>query len=44
MNDVMKIIKDYDLEILNQEYTNTCQMKLSVRLAILEEVEAKLSG
>ena len=42
MNDVMKLIKDYDLEIIEQEFTNTCQMKLSVRLAIVEEVEAKL--
>lgn len=42
MNEVMKLIKEYDLEIINQEFTNTCQMKLSVRLAILEEVEAKL--
>lgn len=43
MNDVMKLIKDYELEIVEQEFTNTCQMKLSVRLAILEEVEAKLN-
>jgi len=43
MNDVMKLIKDYELEIENQEFTNTCQMKLSVRLAIIEEVEAKLN-
>jgi uncharacterized YigZ family protein len=43
MNDVMKLIKDYDLEIINQEFTNTCQMKLSVRLAVVEEVEVKLS-
>lgn len=43
MNDVMKLIKDYELEIENQEFTNTCQMKLSVRLAVLEEVEAKLN-
>ncbi|AFM02701.1 uncharacterized protein, YigZ family [Bernardetia litoralis DSM 6794] len=43
MNDVMKLIKEYDLEIINQEFTNTCQMKLSVRLAIWEEVEAKLN-
>ncbi len=42
MNDVMKLIKDYDLEILNQEFTNTCQMKLSVRLKIVAEVETKL--
>lgn len=44
MNDVMKLIKDYELEIIEQEFTNTCQMKLSVRLAILEEVEAKLNN
>ena len=42
MNDVMKLIKDYDLEILNQEFTSTCQMKTSVRLAVSEEVETKL--
>ncbi|WP_338764421.1 YigZ family protein [Bernardetia sp. ABR2-2B] len=42
MNDVMKLIKDYDLEIAEQEFTNTCQIKLSVRLKVLEEVEAKL--
>jgi len=44
MNDVMKLIKDYNLEIINQEFTNTCQMKLSLRLASLEEVEAKLNN
>ena len=43
MNEVMKLIKDYELEIVEQEFTNTCQMKLSVRLAIVEEVEAKLN-
>jgi len=43
MNDVMKLIKDYELEIENQEFTNICQMKLSVRLAIVTEVEAKLN-
>lgn len=42
MNDVMKLIKDYDLEIVEQEFTNTCQMKLSVRLAVVKEVEAKI--
>ncbi|WP_375560115.1 YigZ family protein [Bernardetia sp. OM2101] len=44
MNDVMKLIKDYELEIVEQEFTNTCQIKLSVRLAILEEIEAKLQN
>jgi uncharacterized YigZ family protein len=43
MNDVMKLVKDYELEIVEQEFTNTCQMKLSVRLAVLEEVETKLN-
>ena len=44
MNDVMRLVKDYDLDILEQEFTNTCQMKIDVRLAILEEVEAKLKN
>lgn len=44
MNDVMKLIKDYELEIEKQEFTNTCHMKISVRLAVLEEVEAKLEN
>lgn len=43
MNDVMKLIKEYDLDIIEQEFTNTCQMKLAVRLANLAEVEAKLN-
>lgn len=43
MNEVMKLIKEYDLEIIEQEFTNTCQMKLAVRLANLAEVEAKLN-
>ena len=42
MNEVMKLIKEYELEIINQEFTNTCQMKISVRWAIVEEVKAKL--
>lgn len=46
MNDVMKLIKTHDLEILSQEMTLDCQMKLSFRdglkellLQSLEEIE-----
>ncbi|GAB3649532.1 YigZ family protein [Echinicola sediminis] len=42
MNDVMKLIKDYELTIKSQTFDNTCQMQLSIREALLEEVMSKL--
>ena len=42
MNNVMKIIKDYQLEIIDQVFDNTCQMKIKVREALELEVRAKL--
>jgi len=42
MNDVMKLIKNYDLNIKSQNFDNTCQMKLSVREALFDEVVEKL--
>ncbi|GHB34007.1 IMPACT family protein [Mongoliitalea lutea] len=42
MNAVMKIIKDYQLEIIDQIFDNTCQMKIKVREALEGEVLAKL--
>jgi uncharacterized YigZ family protein len=44
MNDVMKIIKDYDLEILQQHFDNDCEMQLLVRQSISEEVRSKLKS
>lgn len=42
MNEVMRLIKDYDLDIENQSFDTTCQIKLAVREALLEEVSEKL--
>lgn len=42
MNDVMRLVKDYDLHIKKQEFENTCQMVLEVRMSLQEEVQAKL--
>src|SRR5690606_37226326 len=43
MNDVMRLVKDYDLHIKKQEFENTCHMVLEVRMSLQEEVRAKLS-
>lgn len=43
MNAVMKLVKDYDMEIISQHFTKTCQMSLSVRKRLAEEVKAKFS-
>ncbi|GJM59827.1 MULTISPECIES: YigZ family protein [Persicobacter] len=42
MNDVMKLIKEYDLEIVKQEFDNVCEMEISVREKLFEQVYAKL--
>lgn len=43
MNEVMRIIKDYELEILSQEFDNRCQITLSIRQLQVDEVLGKLS-
>ena len=42
MNNVMKVIKTYDLVILEQEFNLQCKIKLSVRQQHLDEVLSKL--
>ena len=44
MNDVMRLVKDYDLNIKKQEFENTCQMVLEVRMSLQDEVVAKLGA
>lgn len=44
MNEVMKLIKDYDLEIENQHFDNQCEMRLKVRQSLLQEVLGKLES
>ncbi len=42
LNQVMKLVKDYDLEIISQKMEISCEMKLGIRLSLEEEVKAKL--
>jgi len=44
MNDVMKVIKDYNLEISDQHFDNDCRVTLSVREGILEEINSKFKN
>ncbi len=43
MNDVMKIIKTYDITIQEQNFDNICQMTILIPKNISEEVMAKLN-
>ncbi|MFN3801944.1 YigZ family protein [Belliella pelovolcani] len=42
MNDVMRLVKDMDLEIQNQHFDNTCLIELLVRESMLEEFINKI--
>ncbi|MDN5203380.1 YigZ family protein [Fulvivirgaceae bacterium BMA10] len=42
MNEVMKLVKDYNLEIRQQEFDNRCNFSLLVRLKQKEELTEKL--
>jgi uncharacterized YigZ family protein len=43
MNEIMKIIKDFNLEIITQIFDNQCFIELSVRKNIVEMVKEKLT-
>lgn len=43
MNDVMKVIKDYDLTLLTQNFDNFCEIILEVKAIVSEEVREKLT-
>ncbi|MCH7408302.1 YigZ family protein [Belliella sp. DSM 111904] len=43
MNDVMKLIKDMDLEILNQQFDNTCLITLNVRKTLVDVFESRIT-
>ncbi|WP_304516394.1 YigZ family protein [Cecembia rubra] len=43
MNEVMKLIKDYELQIVEQQFDNQCQIILEVRQKLLEEITNKIS-
>ncbi|UOE52630.1 YigZ family protein [Mucilaginibacter sp. SMC90] len=43
MNDIMRIIKDENLTILNQQFDNDCSIQLSIRKTQVEQALFKLS-
>jgi putative IMPACT (imprinted ancient) family translation regulator len=43
MNDVMRIIKDDNLTILNQQFDNDCSIQLSIRKTQVEQTLGKIS-
>ena len=42
MNDIMRLIKDADLVILNQQFDNACSIQLSIRKAQVNQFLGKL--
>lgn len=42
MNDVMSLVKEYDLPVRNQQFELDCKLTLEVRKQLQEEVTAKL--
>jgi uncharacterized YigZ family protein len=42
MNDVMRIIKKHDLNIVSQDYTTQYILNVEVRLSLLEEIKAEI--
>ncbi len=42
LNSVMKIVKDYDLEIKDQTMALSCEITLNVRISLVEAVKQKL--
>lgn len=43
MNEVMKLVKDYELPIIEQHFDNQCQIIVEVRLKLLDEFSHKIS-
>lgn len=43
MNNVMRIIKDEDLDILNQTYDNNCKIDIAIRTSLVNRVTTNLS-
>ena len=43
MNAVMKVVRDMDARILSQSYDMDCQMRVSIRVGLLEELKTRLA-
>lgn len=44
INTVMRLVKEYDLEIVEQKFEESCLLKVKVRLSVAEEVEGKIEA
>lgn len=44
MNEIMRIIKEYDLNIIKQDFQTSCLLEFEIRLSKVEEVTNKLVG
>lgn len=42
LNSVMKLVKDFNLEIISQKMEISCEMKLNVRMSLEDQVKARL--
>ena len=42
MNQVMKIVKDMQPRIIEQNFDNSCQIRLGIRQSLAEELESRL--
>ncbi|MCH7400635.1 YigZ family protein [Belliella kenyensis] len=42
MNDVMKLVKELELDILDQHFDNTCLLTLGVRKKLIDQFESKI--
>ena len=42
MNDVMRIVKDMEPRIVNQQFDNTCEIKLAIRKSMAEQLRERL--
>jgi uncharacterized YigZ family protein len=43
MNEVMKLIRDYELQIIDQHFDNQCQIIIEVRQKLLDDLTHKIS-
>ncbi len=43
MNTVMKLVKDYELEVISQNFHTDCQMTISIRKKLYTEIKEKLT-
>ena len=43
MNDVMRIVKELNPRIVEQKFDNTCELTLSIRQSLAEELRTKLN-